>query len=38
MFPSYAAYLDRLPNADRRQPARDAEIRLRIRRLTRTGA
>lgn len=40
MFPTYTAnfHLDSLPNADRRQPARDAEIRLRIRRLTRTGA
>lgn len=40
MFPSVnpSIHLDLLPNADRRQPASDAEIRLRIRRLTRTGA
>ena len=34
MFPSYATdlHLDRFPHADRRQPARDAEIRLRVQR------
>ena len=40
MFATYydATHLDRLPRADRRPTAGTAEIRLRIRRLTRTGA
>lgn len=40
MFPTYydTSHLDRLPRADRRPAAGDAEIRLRIRRLTRAGA
>ena len=40
MFPSYyeTAHLERLPRADRRPTASASEIRLRIRRLARTGA
>jgi len=40
MFPTYydPTHLDRLPRADRRPTSSDAEIRLRIRRVIRTGA
>jgi hypothetical protein len=41
MFPDYTtavAYDNRTPRPDRRQNPRDAEIRMRIRRLARTGA
>lgn len=41
MFPDYNTTVffdDRLPRPDRRQSPREAEIRLRVRRLTRLGA
>ncbi len=41
MYPDYTtavAYDNRIPRADRRPSPRDAEIRLRIRRLARPGA